>query len=486
LRASPSPCARPGARRRGRAGACPSALALLALWLALAAPPSARAEEGVCAPLPPAQPASPSESFAGTGIVPGKHKLPRQNASSGSIIELPGSGTEIGADDMEGEALLILPKRADGSIAMDFVLAEGASVAASSWSPVLCATLVRVVGPSGLSPAQLVPTLPKGALVVPNHRYHASAAHLRPALFTATKAVGPDPYVPLQYGLARTGVQEGRPRFAGAGVRVALLDSAPDTTARELSRVRVVPLEDGPPSEPATHGTLLAGIIGAIENNAFGIAGIAPAAELLAIPVCAPVNDPLGDECRMFDLLRGIDRAWAEGVRVVNLALVGPPDPLLERAMERLRQLGILVVAAAGNEGTDRPRYPAAYPSVIGVGALDERGRRWARSNYGASVSLLAPGVEVLSTVPADRFAFADGTSLAAAHVTGLLAVLLTASDQPELVRRALLDAAHRVAPAASSRRRAGAAAGASAESAVLPRLCDVLPALGQSCPAKP
>jgi subtilisin family serine protease len=227
---------------------------------------------------------------------------------------------------------------------------------------------------------------------------------------------------------------------------------------------------------------LVAGIIAAIENNAFGIVGIAPAAELLAIPVCAPVGDPLGEECRMFDLLRGVDRAWAEDARLVNLALVGPPDPVLERAMDRLRQLGVLVVAAAGNDGTDQPRYPAAYPSVIGVGAMDEQGRRWPRSNYGPAVSLLAPGVEVLSTIPADRFAFADGSSLAAAHVSGLLSVLLAASDQPERVRRALLDAGHEAALAAS-KRRSGQGAGASA---VLPRLCDVLPALGASCSAKP
>jgi subtilisin family serine protease len=417
------------------------------------------------------------------GIVPGKHKLPREDPFHGRIVELPGSGTEVGDEDMEGEALLVLPKRADGTIATNFVLAEGASVAASAWSPVLCATLVRVVGPSGLSPAELVTYVPQGALVVPNHRYHSSAAGLHPTpLAVAQNGVGPDPYIPLQYGLARSGVLEGRPRYSGAGVRVALLDSAPDTTARELLRVRILPLDDGPPSDPATHGTLVAGIIAAAENNAFGIAGIAPDAEILAIPVCAPVGDPLGEECRMFDLLRGIDRAWTEEARLVNLALVGPPDPVLERAMDRLKQLGVLVVAAAGNEGTDRPRYPAAYPSVMGVGAMDERGRRWRLSNYGASVGLLAPGVEVLSTIPANRFAFADGTSLAAAHVTGLLAVLLAASDQPELVRRALLDAGRRAATPAS-KRGTGSPGG---NSPVLPRLCDVLPALGQSCSGKP
>jgi len=450
--------------------------------LVLAAPFAARGDEQVCAPFPPAQPASPGESFAGAGIVPGKHRLPRSSASSGRIVELSSSGVEIGDNDMEGEAILVLPKRGDGSIATNFRLAEGASVAQSAWSPVLCATLVRIVGPSGLTPAQLVPLVPPGALVVPNHRYHASARDLRPALLATTKGVGPDPYQPLQYGLARTGVMKGRPRYTGAGVRVALLDSAPDTSARELLRVRVLPLDDGPPSAPATHGTLVAGIIAAIENNAFGIAGIAPAAEVLAIPVCAPVSDPLGEECRMFDLLRGVDRAWVEEARLVNLALVGPPDPVLERAMDRLRQLGVLVVAAAGNEGTDHPRYPAAYPSVIGVGALDQHDRRWSRSNYGAAASLLAPGVEVLSTIPGDSFAFADGTSLAAAHVSGLLSVLLAASDQPELVRRAFLDAGRQAALAASSRR----AGGSPAAGAVLPRLCDVLPALGQACPSGP
>ena len=211
-------------------------------------------------------------------------------------------------------------------------------------------------------------------------------------------------------------------------------------------------------------------MIAAIEDNAFGIAGVAPGAELLAIPVCAPVGASLGDECRMFDVLRGIDRAWQEDARIVNLALVGPPDPLLERAVDRLRTFGILVVAAAGNESGDAPRYPAAYASVIGVGAADARGHRWPRSNRGPWVTLIAPGTEILSTTPGDAFAFGDGTSLAAAHVTGMLAVLLGSQAGPEDVRSAFLEAA----------RRASAKGGP----AILPKLCDVLPTLGARCPS--
>jgi subtilisin family serine protease len=67
----------------------------------------------------------------------------------------------------------------------------------------------------------------------------------------------------------------------------------------------------------------------------------------------------------MADLLRGLDEAWKQGARVVNLALVGPPDPVLERAVDRMRDLGVLLVAAAGNDGRTGARYPAAYPSVL-------------------------------------------------------------------------------------------------------------------------
>ncbi len=431
------------------------------------------ADEEVCAPLPAAPTtAEPETGYAGAGIVPSRRKLPPSADAGGRIVELSGSDASLGGDAMEGEALLVLPKLPDGTVPTDFELAPDASIEASSWSPVLCATLVRVVGPPGKTPAELVTVVPKGALVVPNHRYHSSAAAASKAV-AAGAASGPDPYVPLQWGLAKTGVMAGRPTWNGAGVRVALLDSAPDTSARELARVRVLPLEDGPPAAPATHGSLLAGVIAAIEDNAFGIAGVASGAELLAVPVCAPVGASLGDECRMFDVLRGIDRAWQEDARVVNLALVGPPDPLLERAVDRLRSFGILVVAAAGNESSDAARYPAAYSSVIGVGAADARGRRWPRSNRGPWVTLLAPGTEILSTAPGNAFSFGDGTSLAAAHVTGLLAVLLGSQAEPEAVRSAFLDAA----------RRPGAKGGP----AMLPKLCDVLPALGQRCtPAGP
>jgi len=115
-----------------------------------------------------------------------------------------------------------------------------------------------------------------------------------------------------------------------------------------------------------------------------------------------------------------------------------------------LDQLGVLLVAAVGNEGLSEPRYPAAYPSVIGVGAVDRAGQRYARGNRGPDVEILAPGVEILSTVPGGSFAFGDGTSLAAANVTGLLAVAVGASSDPRAARSAFFAAAQARAAAPS------------------------------------
>ena len=211
----------------------------------------------------------------------------------------------------------------------------------------------------------------------------------------------------------------------------------------------------------------MVGIVAAAEGNGLGMAGVAPGAEVLAIPVCRPVGGSVSDVCRLYDVLRGIDRAWELDAEVLNFSIVGPPNRLLERAMERLAQLGHGVVAAAGNESTEELRFPAAYPLVIGVGSLDASGALAERSNRGPAAQLLAPGVEVLSTLPEDGFAFVDGSSLAAAHVSGVLVLLSAATGDVASARAALLAvAAESPGPGAAS----------------VPRVCDVLARLGRPC----
>ncbi len=442
----------PASRRTGRT------LLPLVAALGLAAH-GARAEtddEEACGPFE-REPVAPVVVMAESGVVSSG------GGAGGEIVELPrGSGPP--PSPTAGEALIALPKGPDGTVPTNFRLAPGATVAESFFSPVICATVVRVIGPRAAAPESLVASVPDTGLVVPNHLYSTAATEPRPV------ETGPDPYRSLQYGLDRAGVEPARPIANGGGVRVALLDSAPHAQHRDLARVSIAALPDGPPDAPAVHGSLMAGVINAIEGNAYGIAGLSPGVDLLAIPVCVPVGATGSDHCRLYDLLRGADRAWEEKAQVVSLALVGPPNALLRRAMARLDRLGVLLVAAAGNEGVDDPRYPAAYPSVIGVGAVDRRGARFARGNRGASAEILAPGVEIISTVPGDSFAIVDGTSLAAAHVAGALALALGGGAESQDARTALFQAAEaRVeTPGATP---------------LLPPICDVLQRLGTPCP---
>ncbi len=387
-------------------------------------------------------------------------------AVNGGIVPLPTRSGLVDEEDAEprAEALIAFPKHPNGEqpkLRAD-QLAPGARVVESFFSPVICSTVARVVGPLELDYSELVRGLPETTLVVPNPVYVTAVDEVR--------AAG-DPYRSFQYGLDLAGVEHARALTNGRGVRLALLDSAPQSNHRDLGVIRTLDLLDGrEPPAPALHGSLMAGVVGAIEGNGFGIAGVAPGVEILAIPVCRGDAYGTADACDLFDLLVGVDLAWENGAHIVNLSLVGPPNPLLSHAMDRLEALGILVVAAAGNEGTTDPRFPAAYASVIGVGAVDRDGKPYARGNQGVSVDVLAPGVEILSTVPGDRFAFGDGTSLAAAHVSGLLALALSTGGDLTGVRRAFFAAARARAPQPHD------------GPLPMPAACDVLAELGRPC----
>lgn len=425
-----------------------------------AAPASAAGECGPIAPDDAARGARAAEP----GVLPSGAES--GGAGPGSIVPLPAAAGPAEATPAPGEALLALPKGADGRVPDEFELAPGATVAASFFSPVLCATVVRVVGPPDRAPEALVVQAPEGALAVANDVYVGAQAELRPL---APEQDG-DPYRPLQWGLARAGAERAWPVADGAGATVAVLDSAPDAAHRDLAGVRVESVPGAPTARPGTHGSLMAGVVRAVAGNGFGIAGLAPGAALVGVPVCRPHAEGAADECRLFELLRGIDVAWAERAQVLNVSLVGPPNALLRRAVERMDELGAVVVAAAGNEGLAEPRYPAAYPSVVGVGAVDRAGAPYARGNRGAWVELLGPGVEILSTVPGGGFAFGDGTSLAAAHVTGVLALAISASGDPRAARAALFEAAQARLEAPGR------------EPAPLPAACDVLALLRKPC----
>ena len=369
----------------------------------------------------------------------------------------------------EGEApsvLLILPKGVDGAIAAEGLeLGPGARVVESRFSPLLCATVARVSGAPGTAPASLIVRLPKDAAAVQDDAYSPEGERDPAATAAlAEPAARGDPYRKQQWALDALGIDAARAATRGEGARVAVLDTRANDRHADLAGVRVV---GGTDARAGQHGTLVAGIIGAAPDNGAGIAGIAPLAAVVSVPVCDAT--PRGDVCRLFRVLSGLDLAWGERAQIVNVSLVGPANRALERAVRRLDTLGVAIVAASGNRASGLPAYPAAYPWVIGVAATDRK-RQLAPS--GSAVDLTAPGVEIVSTAANGGYAFASGSSLAAAHASGALALLTSASGgDVGRARLALFNAAKRSAPKAPP---------------ALAPLCDALAKLGQSCAPSP
>lgn len=167
------------------------------------------------------------------------------------------------------------------------------------------------------------------------------------------------------------------------------------------------------------HGTHVAGIISG-KPNGNGFSGIAPDAKLYALKVLNNYGEGYAS-----DIIAAIDWAIQNKLDIVNLSL-GQQEPLyaLENAVNRAYENGLLVVAAAGNEGgSDSVEYPAKYSSVIAVSALTSKNTLASYSSSGKEVEVSAPGEYILSTYMGSQFAYLSGTSMAAPHVAGVLAL---------------------------------------------------------------
>ena len=169
------------------------------------------------------------------------------------------------------------------------------------------------------------------------------------------------------------------------------------------------------------HGTHVAGIIAASRNSQAGVSGIAPNSRLLNVKVA----DDHG-LCNESNVARAIVWAVDNGASVINVSLeLRDPSYALEQAIDYAWDHGALVVAAAGNEGSSRPVYPAFYENALAVSATSA-GQLAPLSNYGDWVDVAAPGYQTYSTLPDNGYGYESGTSFAAAHVSGLAALLFS------------------------------------------------------------
>ncbi|MFN8643687.1 MAG: S8 family serine peptidase [Candidatus Binatia bacterium] len=237
-----------------------------------------------------------------------------------------------------------------------------------------------------------------------------------------------DPYYHSQWGLPRGGVPAAWAVSSGAGVTVAVVDTGVDAAHPDLQGQVVVGYDflndDADPSDDNGHGTRMSGIIGAARDNAEGLVGVAPDATILAVKALdAQGYGPYSA------VANGIVYAVDHGAHVVNLSLVGTaPSNVLQAAVDYAAAHDVIVVAAAGNYGTDVPGYPAASSGSVAVAALADGDARPSFSNYGAWISVAAPGVDVITTSRGGGYALSSGTSPAAAFTSGVFALLRAAN----------------------------------------------------------
>lgn len=181
---------------------------------------------------------------------------------------------------------------------------------------------------------------------------------------------------------------------------------------------------DADPRDESGHGTHVAGIVAAAVDNGRGIAGVAPNARLMVLR--AGFNLPSGGYLEDDDVAAAIVYAADNGARVINMSWGDPrPAPIVRDAVRYAAAAGAVLVAAAGNEGEDAVFYPARLSETIAVGAAAPGGEVLAFSNYGPSIDLVAPGRSILSLFPGGGYGERSGTSMAAPHVTGMVALLL-------------------------------------------------------------
>ncbi|MEU4395903.1 S8 family serine peptidase [Kribbella sp. NPDC023855] len=208
---------------------------------------------------------------------------------------------------------------------------------------------------------------------------------------------------------------------------VAVLDTGvdaghPDLVGRLVTGYNAVSSTRPNPVDDHGHGTMSLGVIAATANNSIGVAGVGWSAK--AMPVKVAGSNAVAND---LDIVEGLDWAVAHGAKVITMPLGNPGDnPVLHDAIKRAVANGVVVVAAAGNDGSSVVQYPAAYPEVIAVAATTAGGVLTDFSSYGDWVDLAAPGWDLLSTGlrTTNPYSYCSGTSCSASIVAGVVALV--------------------------------------------------------------
>jgi type VII secretion-associated serine protease mycosin len=271
----------------------------------------------------------------------------------------------------------------------------------------------------------------------------------------STGVAAADPLRSDQWSLDNLSIESAWTRSRGAQVDIAVIDTGvaathPDLRGKVCSGVAYlggtgVAQTGKGATDPHGHGTHVAGIAAASSDDGVGIAGVAPQARIIPVRVMGS-----GGSGHTSDVARGITWAVDHGAEVINLSLGGPATHVMRIAVDYAVSNGVVVVAAAGNDGdTDRnkdlipdntPSYPAAFDGSIAVASYDSNGTVSSFSTRGDYVDVAAPGSWILSTLNSGGWGPMSGTSMATPHVAGIAALLIAQqpSRTPAQVRQRL------------------------------------------------
>jgi hypothetical protein len=272
-----------------------------------------------------------------------------------------------------------------------------------------------------------------------------------------------DPLYPLQPSANAWHLAEVHKVATGKRVKVAEVDTGVEINHPDLVGQVALARDfvDVQSNVAELHGTAVAGIIAARADDGIGIVGIAPDARLYALRACwQPAVGGSHAMCNSFTLAKALQFAIDENVQVINLSLGGPRDRLLGRLLDAALSRGIAIVAAADRTLRDGG-FPASHRGVLAVAADDVHDIR--------GNALLGPGVDIPTTVIGGKWGFVTGSSFAAAHVTGLVALLREL--EPNLPARELREALE-----------AGPAAAGAGERRVTVDACAAIARIGGTC----
>jgi len=383
--------------------------------------------------LPPQQPASPAQG--------GQQQLP--SGFDRRVIDIPPSTETRFVKD---EVVLQIATNVAVERLQTAVGRLGLTLLASENLAITGSTVARFRITNGRSPAEIIRALAAiqfVAVAQPNYVYtlQQQPEETAPAARGDTGSKGD----PAQYIVEKLKISDVHRMVRGTNVPIAVIDSEIDAAHPDLEgviaqRFSVV----GAPEKPDAHGTGMAGAIASHQR----LLGTAPAARILAVhafSTAAPTP-----QSTTFSILKGIDWSVREGARIINMSFAGPKDPSLERALKATYDKGIVLIAAAGNAGLKSPPlYPGADPNVIAVTATDVDDKLFTGANRGKYISVAAPGVDILVPAPEGDYQITTGTSVAAAEVSGIVALLLERNPKltPADIRRILTTSAKRLGP---------------------------------------